>query len=204
MSAMLSRAPHIAFVLVVLVGAIFIVARHYSTGPRTHAVLVSIPATESGSGQSSSTNETPSDIGASSKGEIVSGQAEVVDADTLRMNGERIRLFGIDAIEAEQRCSTDAGSWDCGAAATKALALRLAGRRVVCEGSKRDQYHRLLAKCRVDNDDIGEWLVTNGWAFAFRRYSQDYVAAEQRAKAGSAGLWRSQFIFPWEWRKNKR
>ena len=43
----------------------------------------------------------------------------VVDGDTLRIDGERIRLHGIDAPEAGQTCARpDGGTWNCGASAT--------------------------------------------------------------------------------------
>ena len=35
---------------------------------------------------------------------VISGKAEVVDADTIKINKIKIRLFGIDAPEKEQVC----------------------------------------------------------------------------------------------------
>ena len=51
------------------------------------------------------------------------GRASVIDGDTIEIGGERIRLFGIDAIEAHQTCTLPTGGkWRCGGAAAKALA----------------------------------------------------------------------------------
>ena len=45
------------------------------------------------------------------------------------------------------------------------------------------------------------WVV---WALAYRQYSTDYVANEANAKALKLGLWRGEFVPPWEWRKGER
>jgi len=47
-------------------------------------------------------------------------------------------------------------------------------------------------------------MVENGWAVAFRRYSEVYVAQEARARDKRAGLWSGEFQMPWEWRSSKR
>jgi hypothetical protein len=43
-------------------------------------------------------------------------------------------------------------------------------------------------------------MVESGWAVAFRRYSDAYVADEIRAKTAGLGLWRSTFEPPSEYR----
>ena len=44
--------------------------------------------------------------------------------------------------------------------------------------------------------DINEWLVLQGWAVAYKRYSHDYVRAETLAKAKRRGIWASEFVKP--------
>ncbi len=46
-----------------------------------------------------------------------------------------------------------------------------------------------------------KWLVSNGWALAYRRYSMDYVEEEAAAKAAKQGLWAGEFLEPWLWRR---
>ena len=53
---------------------------------------------------------------------VLSGNADVVDADTIRVNGIPIRLYGIDAPESRQTCERAGGSYACGKVATRALA----------------------------------------------------------------------------------
>ena len=52
--------------------------------------------------------------------------------------------------------------------------------------------------------DINEQIVLQGWALAYRQYSMDYVSAEKAAKSLSGGLWKGQFVLPWDWRRGKR
>ena len=61
-----------------------------------------------------------------------------------------------------------------------------------------------LAPRPVGGPELNAWLVSEGWALAYRRYSTDYVAEEQAAKEARRGLWRGEFIAPWEWRRGKR
>ena len=53
---------------------------------------------------------------------------------------------------------------------------------------------------RVGAIDLNAWMVINGWAVAYRRYSRDYVLDEQKAKESKKGIWQGHFIMPWSWR----
>ena len=134
----------------------------------------------------------------------LSGLARVVDGDTLHVDRVRVRLHGIDAPESAQRCRTSGRLWPCGQEATRALARRIGGRPVACEERDRDRYGRVVAVCTVAGLDLNRWMVAEGWAFAYRRYSRDYVAAESRARAARRGIWRGEAVAPWDWRRGKR
>jgi endonuclease YncB( thermonuclease family) len=126
----------------------------------------------------------------------VSGEATVIDGDTLVVGGERIRLFGIDAPELDQTCSLEGSSWACGEEAAAQLRSITVGQIVNCVGVERDQHARIVATCSAAGYDLGATMVEYGWAVAFRKYSTNYVAHEHRAKAAKAGIWRSDFILP--------
>ena len=134
----------------------------------------------------------------------IAGTAKVVDGDTIKIRGERIRLHGIDAPESRQICRLDSKPWRCGEDATNALAGMIASRAVACQELDRDRYGRIVAKCAVAGEDLGEWLVLNGWAVAYVYFSYDYTRAEKRAKSARRGIWASEFVLPWEWRRAHR
>lgn len=130
------------------------------------------------------------------------------DGDTLRLGTQRIRRYGIDAPERHQGCQhADGTAWTCGADATKALAGFIGGRSVSCDKRDVDPYQRIVAVCAVAGQDLGLWLVSNGWALAYRlayrRYSSDYVVAEDQARKAKRGLWAGAFQPPWEYRRGQ-
>lgn len=133
--------------------------------------------------------------------ETVSGQVKVIDGDSLEVAGRRVRLFGIDAPEATQKCDRSGESWACGEASAEQLKGLIGSDSVTCEGSERDTYGRLLAVCRIAGVDINQAMVAGGWATAFRRYSEDYVGEEMRARAAKTGLWGSNFMAPEDYRR---
>lgn len=133
---------------------------------------------------------------------LVEGRSFVVDGDTLDIHGVRVRLEGIDAPEKDQTCSVSSQQWACGREASIALERWLADRTLTCHVSGIDRYQRKLARCFAGNDDVQGWLVSNGWALAYRKYSTDYVGDEEHAAAAKAGIWRGEFIAPWDWRKH--
>jgi endonuclease YncB( thermonuclease family) len=130
------------------------------------------------------------------------GVASVIDADTIEIHGQRIRLHGIDAPEGGQVCLDAAGQkWRCGQRAALALQDLIGRRTVACDERDVDRYGRIVGRCLVDDLDINEWLVAQGLALAYRRYSGDYVAAEDEARAAGRGMWAGSFEPPWEWRR---
>ena len=58
--------------------------------------------------------------------------------------------------------------------------------------------------CRVGALDLNEWMVSNGWAIAYVRYSSDYVVAHRSARAASIGIWQGEFVEPSSWRRGER
>jgi endonuclease YncB( thermonuclease family) len=139
---------------------------------------------------------------AASDVESISGTPRIVDGDTLVIDGTRIRLHGIDAPESKQTCQHDGIDWLCGQEASKALRDYVGGTDLRCERLDTDRYGRMVAKCFMpDGTDIGEWMVSNGWALAYRRYSKEYVDEDASAQDAKRGLWAGEFMDPWKWRR---
>jgi endonuclease YncB( thermonuclease family) len=134
----------------------------------------------------------------------VAGVVSVIDGDTIEVHGQRIRLHGIDAPESRQLCRLDGKPWQCGKDAANVLADKIDRRPVMCEDLGRDRYKRIIARCTVAGEDMGAWMVSQGLALAYRRYSVDYVHEEADAQAARRGIWASEFVPPWEWRRGKR
>jgi endonuclease YncB( thermonuclease family) len=129
------------------------------------------------------------------------GVPRIVDADTVYIDQTKIRLQGIDAPEMDQTCLDGAGKpWLCGIDARSALEEHSGGRSWRCSSSGIDRYGRDLATCFIGNEHLNAWLVRQGWAMAFRRYSMAYVAEEDAARIAQNGLWRGAFVAPWDWR----
>jgi endonuclease YncB( thermonuclease family) len=126
---------------------------------------------------------------------------KVSDGDSLRSGRLKIRLHGIDAPELKQTCrAADGKPWPCGQASQLALAAMVTA-PLQCELRDVDRYGRLVMRCLAGGNDIAERLVSQGLAMAYRRYSSDYVAAEEDAAADARGIWQGRFEPPWDWRR---
>ena len=138
------------------------------------------------------------------RGTTLRGYAVVTDGDTIKMGDIRLRLSGIDAPESRQLCQAEGTHYPCGKEATKALRGLVGGKIVWCRPTGAVSYRRKVASCSVDGVDIGEWMVRQGWALAYLRFSRKYVPAEEEAQREKRGIWRGQFVKPWKWRRTKR
>ncbi len=133
-----------------------------------------------------------------------SASIDVADGDSFRMKGERYRLQDIDAPELHQNCKDSAGrDWSCGRRARDELRRLLNQGSVSCRIVTRDRFGRIIATCSVSGRDIGEMMIRNGWATAYkgRGFSSRYVSAENEARAAKRGMWAGSFETPRQWRQ---
>ena len=135
---------------------------------------------------------------------IIEGKAKVIDGDTIHIENNKIRLHGIDAPEIKQTCKVDNIKWSCGIESEKALKNFIIEKKVKCEIVDKDRYNRLVGICYVENKDINQYLVKNGWAIAYRYYSIDYVRHEEFAKKNKLGIWKGSFEEPYLFRKKQK
>jgi endonuclease YncB( thermonuclease family) len=131
----------------------------------------------------------------------VSGNPLVLDGDTIDIRGVRVRLYGIDAPERDQSCKrADGSTYACGQFARDALVAAIADGPVTCVRRDVDPYGRMVGLCKGPGGDLGETLVAEGAAMAYRHFSRDYIDEEDRARAAHVGLWQGQFEAPWDYR----
>ena len=134
---------------------------------------------------------------------VKANQLTVTDGDTIRMGDERIRFSGIDAPEIKQTCIHKELEFYCGEFSKNLLIEKIADQEVNCIRESKDQYGRTLAECFIGKESLSSYLVREGYAFAYRKYSNKFVADEEYAKRNSNGMWSMEFILPWEYRRQK-
>ena len=139
---------------------------------------------------------------------IIEGKALVVDGDTIKINGEKIRFSGIDAPESnyrgkEQICFKGETKITCGKLSKDFLIQKINNLKVTCEiEAKPDRYKRKLGECFINNKSLSRILVKNGYAFDYTKYSKKKYSKEQEyAKANNLGLWAMKFEYPWIFRR---
>ena len=143
----------------------------------------------------------------------INGVPKIIDGDTVHINTKKIRLEGIDAPEIKQQCkkpflkvSTIIGlefnkNYSCGVIAKKKLIDKIDSSKIKCISSSKDRYERFLATCYMGKINLNKWMVRNGYALAYKKYSKDYVRDEEYAKKNKLGVWEGSFIMPEKWRK---
>lgn len=129
------------------------------------------------------------------------GTAQVVDGDTVKIDGMAIRLHGIDAPETAQQCKDRNGvEYACGESASRRLRQLASGKIVICTGNQFDAYRRLIGTCLADGVDLNRTMVAEGHAWAFVKYSSDYVATEAEARKEKRGVFAVGNTLPWDFR----
>ncbi|MET3660136.1 thermonuclease family protein [Aquamicrobium ahrensii] len=124
------------------------------------------------------------------------GSAKIVDGDSIELDGQRIRLRGIDAPEYRQNCVREGREYPCGRQSREALLRLTQNKTVACSGWRNDQYGRLLADCTSGGVDLNRAQVAQGWAVAYGDFERDEAAA----RSAGLGVWAGEFERPRQWR----
>ena len=147
----------------------------------------------------------------SSEINIVKGKAVIIDGDTIKINGQAIRFGGIDAPESfyrgkKQECYLNEKKVFCGELSKKKLKEKISSNIVSCIIEKnKDRYGRIVAECFINEESLSSFMVRNGYAFDYKRYSnKKYAQDEEYAKINKLGIWKMKFAYPWEWRKKNK
>lgn len=117
---------------------------------------------------------------------IIVGVATATDGDTIEIHGTAIRLSGFDAPEHGSMC----GSTNVYQRASLALSDYIGTRTVHCAPDGTETHGRTVATCTVDGVDLGEHMVSEGWARDWPRFSHGaYADDEASARGAHRGIW---------------
>jgi endonuclease YncB( thermonuclease family) len=138
------------------------------------------------------------------KYQVISGFAQIIDGDSLKINNVDIRLVGIDAPEYKQKCfDKNIKKYQCGLESMNFLKNLIAKQKVSCKYYKKDIYDRALGKCEVNNFNLNHGMVLEGWAilYNFSNSTQEMKNLEILAKKNKKGMWQGSFLEPKKYRK---
>ena len=122
----------------------------------------------------------------------------------------RSGLYGIDAPEKKQKCKKTyltisfmsfTKDYMCGEVSTQKLIKKINKQKLNCNILDVDRYKRLIGECFKRNINLNSWMVSNGYAVAYRKYSKKYVSDEINAKKNKLGIWQGKFEMPWDYRR---
>ena len=133
---------------------------------------------------------------------LFASHVTVIDGDTIRLGDVKIRFSGIDAPEINQTCVASEGKVACGKISRDLLIEKVTNNKISCTDEGKDFYGRVLGECFVNGESLSAYLVREGFAFAYRQYSNKYIEDEEYAKFNKLGMWSMEFQYPWEYRKN--
>ena len=125
----------------------------------------------------------------------------IIDGDTYKVfyNGseQTIRLAHIDCPEKKQPFGSKAKQFASDICFGKNVFVKSEG--------KKDRYNRIIAEIILQDDtNINKELVKNGFAWHFKKYSdnQEYAELEVKARNNQVGIWSEPNpTAPWDWRK---
>ena len=100
--------------------------------------------------------------------------------------GYKIAIAGTRSIAPEETCTHDGAEWPCGVRARTAVRLWLRGRALSCDVPPDIERELIVVGCRLGKQDVGAWLVANGWAHAVK--GGPYEDAEAQAREAGLGI----------------
>ena len=133
-------------------------------------------------------------------GATITGKAFVIDGDTIKVSGRTIRLAGLDAPEVDQVAKHQHGYWFAQGKRVKSALIRaIGGKHVLVTVEGHDRYGRVVGTVTCNGKDVGEWLVSNGYAIA--AYGEQYKPVEREARRARRGMWGHAEVYdPRAWR----
>ena len=123
-----------------------------------------------------------------------SSYASVAEDGSLRVGNRKVHLYGIYLPPSGQHCTTLFSPRVCGSRAAVALDFKIQG-FVHCKQKRVNRDRSITAVCYVNHshsdegEDLGAYLIQQGWAMALPDAPFEYHAMEKIARSQSRGIW---------------
>lgn len=115
--------------------------------------------------------------------------ARVLDDGSLSLNGRLVRLHGVSIPPTDRVCNSTDMPGACGPRSILQLSRKIGPEFVHCRDLGRDDAGAMLGRCSVLGEDLGGWMVLNGWAMAGADAPFEYVQWERLAESRRVGIW---------------
>jgi endonuclease YncB( thermonuclease family) len=100
--------------------------------------------------------------------------------------GRTVVISGVGNVDPGKTCSFHDVAWPCGQRGRAAFNSWLRGRTLKCFVPPEADRFAIAAPCRLGKQDVGAWLVSNGWARALP--GGIYGRAEATAREAEMGI----------------
>ena len=133
----------------------------------------------------------------------------VSDGDTIQITDQlgtkaKVRLYGIDAPETAKGKKL---GQPYGEESFQMLRQKVDRQQVRLDVVDIDKYKRLVAIAWLSGRNINREMVSEGWAWAYRKYlyrahASEWISDEEQARKAGKGLWQKggNIQPPWEFR----
>lgn len=127
-------------------------------------------------------------LAATAGAEEINGIAEVRSGNEIALSGTVVRLYGLEAPAADEKCELIEGRYHCGIVAWAELIKLADGRSLSCDIESHTDDGLPVVTCYLGERDINEALVRSGWAEAHGDVAR-YEVEQAEARRARRGLW---------------
>lgn len=128
------------------------------------------------------------------------GSAIVREDGSLSIDGEVVRLYGVWIPQLDRICTSQQLPTFCGPSSVVVLQQKIRG-FLVCHEVRRlgdgsiEAYCGQRARRLFDpREDVGAWMIQEGWALARPDAPPEYRALERIAESRELGIWGDKFV----------
>ncbi len=115
--------------------------------------------------------------------------AIVQDDGSLQVSRKKIWLYGIYIPATDRTCRTYILPIRCGPRAVLALDFKIGPYFVHCEEKSENPDGSINAVCKVKDEDLAAWMLSQGWAVTRPDAPFEYAVLEKIARHKGRGIW---------------